>query len=99
MTLKEMEKSKYPIEITTGITHNTEIIEEELDFKALQRLVDGYVEIVDLGGDHALVIDEDGRAKGRSVNYTASAMAKHVAPHGIRGSAVYIRKDVLREIL
>jgi hypothetical protein len=52
-----------------------------------QALVGGYIEVVTLPDGRALVLDEEGKLKGRPLNRRATALWHEAAP--------YARRDVL----
>ena len=50
---------------------------EDLTLETMQGVVGGYIEAVYLG-DHVMVVDEEGRLKGRPVNRAASYLAQQI---------------------
>lgn len=53
------------------------------ELEEVQRLVGGYIEIVNLGGEDVMVVDEEGKLKGKPVNTVATIIAhmRHAIHH------------------
>tara|TARA_R110002020_G_scaffold438535_1_gene648970 strand:+ start:474 stop:728 length:255 start_codon:yes stop_codon:yes gene_type:complete len=49
--------------------------EEKLTLKQMQKFVGGYIEVVYLNEDQVMVIDDDGKGKGKPVNPEATIRA------------------------
>lgn len=62
----------------------------------MQQLVDGIIELVDFGGKY-LVLDEEGKIKGKPVNLIATGWLQQEGIHDYAvGTALLINKEHIR---
>lgn len=89
-----------------GAAYTYDRNDQETTLIQLQRLVGGYVEVlqIQVAEDHLdMWVNEEGAYSGNPVNRNATALARAFAPHallmpeGIRGGAVLTRVDDMGE--
>ena len=69
----------------------------DTDFAGIQKLVEGYVEVIvgSLGGETVIAcVNEDGLMAGKPVNNPASAIVQEMhSPHILVGTVVFVGDD------
>lgn len=74
----------------------------DFSLNELQSIVGGYIEVCDtVSDDHILVIDEEGKLKGKPINDVATVAYKYAFSNGklidaIVGDALYCHRDMVR---
>lgn len=66
--------------ITNGPPADIDGLPGEMDLEDLQKLVDGYIEVVALPNGDQLVVNEEGKLKGLPVNPVATALFREAFP-------------------
>ena len=75
----------------TGEVDTVEVPEDDVPLVTLQGLVGGYIEVVRIGNDVALIVDDDGKLKDKELNFIATIVS------GIKGD--YIAGDTVLALI